>query len=122
MSAGLLQTIVGVAGGSAHSYALTSEGLVYAWGHNSYGELGNNGTASSPVPVMVYTNGALSGKKITAIASGENHALALSADGLLFTWGWNNNLQLGNGSTVDYTNVPVAVDMTGELAGKTVVA
>jgi uncharacterized repeat protein (TIGR02543 family) len=116
------KTIVGVAGGSAHSYALTSEGLVYAWGHNSYGELGNNGTASSPVPVMVYTNGALSGKKITAIASGENHALALSADGLLFTWGWNNNLQLGNGSTVDYTNVPVAVDMTGVLAGKTVVA
>jgi alpha-tubulin suppressor-like RCC1 family protein len=116
------KTIVGVAGGSAHSYALTSEGLVYAWGNNSYGELGNNGTASSPVPVMVYTNGALSGKKITAIASGENHALALSADGLLFTWGWNNNLQLGNGSTVSYTNVPVAVDMTGVLAGKTVVA
>ena len=116
------KTIVGVAGGSTHSYALTSDGLVYAWGDNAYGELGNNGSSPSLVPVLVYTNGALSGKRITAIASGENHALALSADGKLFTWGWNNNLQLGNGSAVSYANVPVAVDMTGVLAGKTVVA
>lgn len=116
------KTICAVAGGNNHSYALTADGLVYAWGANNYGQLGNNGTASSPVPVPVYTNGVLSGKRIVAIASGESHALALSADGKLFTWGWNNNLQLGNGSSVGYTNVPVAVDMTGALAGKTVVA
>jgi uncharacterized repeat protein (TIGR02543 family) len=116
------KTISAIAGGNNHSYALTSDGLVYAWGANNYGQLGNNGTASSPVPVPVYTNGVLAGKRIIAIASGESHALALSADGKLFTWGWNNNLQLGNGSAVGYTNVPVAVDMTGALAGKTVVA
>jgi uncharacterized repeat protein (TIGR02543 family) len=116
------KTIISVAGGHTHSYALTSEGLVYAWGQNSLGQLGNNGTAASLVPVLVYTNGVLSGKKITALVSGENHALVLSADGKLFTWGWNGNLQLGNGTSVPYTNVPVAVDMTGVLAGKTVVA
>ena len=116
------KTIVAVAGGVSHSYALTSDGMVYAWGDDSMGQLGNNGTSASDVPVMVYTNGVLAGKKIVAIASGQSHALALSADGMLFTWGWNNNLQLGNGSTVAYTNVPVAVNMTGVLAGETVVA
>jgi alpha-tubulin suppressor-like RCC1 family protein len=116
------KTISAVAGGNNHSYALTSEGLVYAWGANNYGQLGNQGSSNSLVPVLVYTNGVLSGKRITAIVSGENHALALSADGKLFTWGWNWQLQLGNGTSVPFTNVPVAVDMTGVLAGKTVVA
>jgi len=101
---------------------VTSDGLVYAWGDNTHGQLGNNGSSSSSVPVQVYTNGVLSGKRITAIVSGQNHALALSADGKLFTWGWNNYGQLGNGTSVAFTNVPVAVDMTGVLAGKTVVA
>jgi uncharacterized repeat protein (TIGR02543 family) len=116
------KTITAVAGGVDHSYALTSDGLVYAWGDDSLGQLGDNGTGHSDVPVMVYTNGVLSGKRITAIVSGQSHALALSADGKLFAWGWNMSLQLGNGTSVASTNVPVAVDMSGVLAGKTVVA
>ena len=118
------KTIVAVAAGRYTSYALTSEGLVYAWGRNNAGQLGDGGSPvlDSQVPVMVSTNGALSGKRIVSIIASELGAMALSADAKLFTWGWNYRGALGNGSEVTWTNVPVAVDMSGALAGKTVAA
>ena len=55
---------------------------------------------------------------MTAIAEGSQHTVALTSDGKLFAWG---NGYLGNGTTNDSTT-PVAVDMSGALAGKTVIA
>lgn len=44
---------VAIAGGGYHTCALTSTGAIRCWGHNVYGELGNDSTADSPVPVAV---------------------------------------------------------------------
>ena len=115
------KTVVAVANGYLHSLALTADGLVYAWGDNTYGELGNNSVTASKVPVAVYTAGALSSKRIVAIAAGYYYSLVLASDGTAYSWGNNGNGQLGNNSTTS-SSVPVAVTTTGVLSGKTLVA
>jgi alpha-tubulin suppressor-like RCC1 family protein len=56
--------------------ALKSDGTVWTWGHNGWGQLGNNTTTNSRVPVQVSN---LSG--ITAISSGGVFSMALKNDG-----------------------------------------
>jgi probable HAF family extracellular repeat protein len=67
-----LSGVVAIAGGGAHSLALTADGTVWAWGGNSSGQLGDGteNQRSTPMPV---TN--LSG--VAAIAAGNAHSLAI---------------------------------------------
>jgi alpha-tubulin suppressor-like RCC1 family protein len=122
-TAGVLsgRTVVAIAAGTYHSMALCSDGTLAAWGGNLFCELGNGTTTSSSVPVTVMTTGMLTGKAVVSIAAGGLHSLALCSDGTLAAWGYNIDGQLGNGSTTN-SNVPVAVNMTGALAGKSVAA
>ncbi|MBK7256230.1 MAG: T9SS type A sorting domain-containing protein [Ignavibacteriae bacterium] len=115
------KTIVALAGGTYHMLALDSDGRVYAWGYNRSGQLGDGTTVDSNVPVAVYTQGALEGERIIAIAAGWDHSLALSADGAVYAWGRNGSGQLGDGTTLG-SNVPVAVRADGALSGKFVTA
>ena len=115
------KTLLKVATGGSHSLALCSDGTLATWGLNAYGQLGNNSTSQSTVPVAVSTSGALAGKTVIALAAGNYHSLALCSDGTVVTWGFNSNGQLGNGSTTQST-VPVAVSTSGVLSGKTVIA
>jgi alpha-tubulin suppressor-like RCC1 family protein len=114
------KTVVAIAAGGYHSLALGVDGTLAAWGSDSWGQLGHGGTSSN-VPVLVDRTGVLAGKSIVAVAAGENHSLALCADGDIAAWGSNATGQLGNNSTVN-SGVPVLVDRAGVLAGKTVVA
>ena len=116
------KTVVSVAAGGYHNLALCSDGTLVAWGNNNSGQLGNNTTTNSSVPVAVTTVGtALAGKTVIAVAAGQNHSLALCSDGTTATWGNNVYGQLGNNSTTQ-SNVPAPVSTGGVLAGKTVVA
>jgi uncharacterized protein (TIGR02145 family) len=111
------KTITQISSEYQHTCALAS-GKVYCWGWNPYGQLGNNSTTDSLVPVAVDTSGVLNGKTVTQIAAGSNRTCAL-AEGQVYCWGHGSNGQLGNNSTVD-KKVPVAVDTSGVLSGKTV--
>lgn len=112
--------IVQIAAGSRHSLALDSDGKVYAWGQDYYGQLGDNRyIADQASPVQVDTSGALSGKTITKIASGAYHSLALDSNGKIFAWGDDDNGQLGNGITGTTYPIPVAIN-TGAISGKTI--
>ena len=86
-----------------HTVALKSNGTVWAWGANSNGQLGNNSTTDSHVPVQVT---GLTG--VTAVAEGNGNTVALKSDGTVWAWGANSNGQLGNNSTTD-SHVPVQV-------------
>ena len=109
-------------GGTGNDLVLQWAGTrVFDWGYNFHGELGNNSTTNSPVPVAMYTDDVLSGKTVIAVAGGHYHSLALYSDGSVAAWGDNNFGQLGNNSATD-SSVPVAVITTGVLAGKTVIA
>ncbi len=110
---------VPVAAGLYHSLALTSTGAVFAWGWNIVGQLGNGSTNGSDVPVKVRL---LSGTKVTGIAAGFAHSVALTSTGAVLAWGKNYNGNLGNGSTTDSdvpvkVNLPVATKVTAVAAG-----
>ncbi|WP_193211378.1 cadherin-like beta sandwich domain-containing protein [Luteolibacter marinus] len=111
--------IVGIAAGAYQSYAWCTDGSALAWGFNDDGELGDGTRASTSIPVAVDASGALSGRRITFIAAGQYHALALCEDGTLVSWGYNEHGQLGNQSTVA-SDTPVTISGLGGLAGKTV--
>jgi alpha-tubulin suppressor-like RCC1 family protein len=110
------KTVTQIAAGQVHTCAIAG-GQVFCWGFNS-GQLGNNSLTDSSVPVAVNTSGVLSGKTVTQIAAGDHHTCAL-AEGKIYCWGDNANGHLGNNSTTD-SLVPVAVNTSGVLSGKTV--
>jgi len=115
------QTITSVATGGNHSLALCADGTLAAWGYNGVGQLGDNSTTTRMVPTRVNTTGTLAGKTVIAIATGGSHSLALCSDGTLAAWGINDSGQLGTNTTTN-SPVPVLVDRTGVLDGKTVIA
>jgi hypothetical protein len=90
---------------------------VVTWGLNANGQLGNNSTTQSPVPVLVTTTGALAGKTVVSISSGVSHTVATCSDGTVAAWGANASGQLGNNSTTQ-SLVPVAVSATPLAAGE----
>ncbi|WP_395738878.1 RCC1 domain-containing protein [Prosthecobacter sp.] len=117
------KSVVAITTGFYHNLALCADGTLATWGINGDGQLGNNGTANSSVPVAVTTTGTpLAGKSVVSVAAGAHHNLALCSDGTIISWGYNGSGQLGNGTTTS-SKVPVAVSTAGTvLEGKTVVA
>jgi alpha-tubulin suppressor-like RCC1 family protein len=110
-------TITGISAGGNHTCAV-ADGRAFCWGYNVYGQLGNNSTTDTSVPVAVDTSGVLASNTITAISAGLWHTCAV-ADGRAYCWGSNASGELGNDSITD-SAVPVAVDASGVLAGKTI--
>jgi alpha-tubulin suppressor-like RCC1 family protein len=115
--------VIGISAGGAYdtqfSLAVCSDGRVAAWGANANGQLGDGAGENSTLPVLVDDSGVLSGKSVMAVSAGDSFALALCSDGTVATWGNNNKGQLGNNSKV-VSGVPVRVDDSGVLFGKTV--
>ena len=106
-----LSGIVAVSGGGQHSLALKSDGTVWAWGRNINGQLGNGANMNSAVPVQVGAGIAAFNTHVVAVSAGTSHSLALTDDGKVWAWGFNNNGQLGDGTTTSST-VPIQVKVS----------
>lgn len=85
-----------ISAGDAHTCALTSAGQAYCWGANNYGQLGDNTTHFSRIPVAVQQPAGVTFFQITA---GKWHTCALTAGGQSYCWGYGANGQLGYGFT-----------------------
>ena len=120
------KTLVAIASGGddnpGHTCTLDSDGKAYCWGWNSEGQLGNNSRTDSSFPVAVDTSGALSGKRLTAITVGAANTCALDTDGKAYCWGFNGWGSSAAPPSSGPSLVPVAVDTSGVLAGKTLTA
>ena len=108
---GISGVVVAVAAGYYHSVALTSDGTVWAWGRNIFGQLGDGTTTQRPAPVQVV---GISG--VTAVAAGENSTYALTSDGTAWAWGRNDEGQLGDGTRADQYSPVQVQGLSGVLA------
>jgi len=114
------KTVTALAVGYNHTCVTASDGRAYCWGYQADGQLGTGVSGNSTTPLAVDAFGVLSGKQLKQIYAGYNHTCAVSSDGLGYCWGANNYGQLGTGTSGSASLAPVAVKMTGALAGKTI--
>jgi len=102
---GLTSGVIAIQAGSRSSCALTSGGGVKCWGWNSTGELGDDSVTIrlTPVDVSGLSNG------VSAIAAGDLHACALTSDGGVKCWGYDQSGELGDNSITISRRIPVQV-------------
>ncbi|HIV03231.1 MAG TPA: S8 family serine peptidase, partial [Candidatus Aphodoplasma excrementigallinarum] len=92
---------VQVAAGNGFTAVLKSDGTIWTWGDNQYGQLGDGTNEISAVPKHV-----VGLTDIIQISAKGEYVLALKSDGTVWGWGKNTSGQLGNGTTTD-SNTPV---------------
>ena len=85
--------------GVEHTIQLRSDGTLWTTGANSSGQLGDGTTINrmAPVQVGLFSNAT----NWVAVAAGDDHTLALKADGSLWAWGNNAKGQLGDGTSAN---------------------
>ena len=108
-----LSNIVAIRAGYNYAMALDTSGSVWAWGNNTYGQLGNGTLTDSKVPVQVCapSTSAPCGTFLSNAASiggGRYHSLAVLGDGTLWGWGDNENGEVGDNSGITRA-IPVQV-------------
>jgi alpha-tubulin suppressor-like RCC1 family protein len=91
-----------VAGGGNFTSAIKTDGTLWTWGVNNNGQLGINNSDFKQTPVTTFA-GQTNWKQVSC---GENYAAAIKTDGTLWTWGRNDNGQLGINNTAN-RSVPV---------------
>ncbi len=96
-----------------HSSVITSEGRVFTWGYNGYGNLGNGNeeNQSSPIDITSTFNLLPTEVIINISTGGYAHCLAITSEGRVFTWGYNYDGQLGIGTT-DWVAHSTPIDIT----------
>ena len=103
------KNIVGVHNNTIRVIAKDSNGKLYSWGDNEYGQLGNETTENSSMPICIsdMENSPLNGKDIVDVYA-DYTMIAKDSDGKLYTWGWNRKGQLGNGTT-ENSSMPICI-------------
>ena len=96
-----LSNVVSVSIGHSFCAALTASGDIYTWGSNRYGQIGSGKSGqgvyvTSPTKVPGISN-------VVAINMGCYHSSAVTANGDLYVWGYNDFGQLGLGDETDRT-------------------
>jgi alpha-tubulin suppressor-like RCC1 family protein len=81
---------------SKHSIAIKTNGTLWAWGYNYYGQLGDGSQVdrNTPCPIGMDSNWSI-------ITANGNRSMAIKTNGLLWVWGLNDFGQLGLGDTID---------------------
>jgi alpha-tubulin suppressor-like RCC1 family protein len=113
--------VTAIAAGNSHSVALRTDGTVWTWGSNIFGQLGDGTTTNRTTPVRVCATGRTAPCSqfligVKAITAGSNHTIALRTDNTVATWGHGALGQLGDGTTTPRRTTPVRVCATGQTA------
>lgn len=97
-----------IASGNGHNLALKTDGTLWAWGANVFGQIGNGSFEDRFTPIQI-------GQGFTwkHIAAGLDFSLAIRSDGTLWVWGANYFGQLGDG-TNEHRNTPVQIGSSAD--------
>jgi alpha-tubulin suppressor-like RCC1 family protein len=95
-------------GDGGHTLALRSDGSVWAWGQNNFGQLGDGCVVNMDCADRAFPAPVPGLHDVVAVAAGRGHSLALLANGHVKAWGRNSSGQLGDGSTQS-SGTPVLV-------------
>lgn len=100
--------ITHIACGSAYSAAITSNGELYTWGRGNYGRLGHGSSEDQNTPMLVT---ALKGYTVVDVScgSGDSQTLAVTNDGVVYSWGDGDYGKLGRGGS-DGCKTPKVID------------
>ena len=93
--------------GNVCSFALKTDGSLWAWGVNNFSRLGIGNAIDSPVPVQVGSS-----TKWVKVRAGGVNAAGIQSDGSL--WIWGGSLQFGNTGPSTFSNLAVPTRMTSE--------
>ncbi|PWN67704.1 hypothetical protein C1638_003675 [Chryseobacterium oncorhynchi] len=105
-----------VSSGNRHSAGIKTDGTLWTWGNNDYGQLGVGITNAKNKPIQV---GGMNNWLKTDI--GYYHTVAIKTDGTLWTWGKNDYGQLGDGTTTNRatpTQIGTAADWVNITTGE----
>ena len=92
-----------VAVGDNHALVLKTDGTLWAFGRNSYGQLGDGTENWQKTPVKIMDN-------VVQISAQDNKSMALKADGTLWTWGENDYGSLGDGTRDEHSTPKKIMD------------
>ena len=104
-----------VSSGRTHTIALMSDGSVWVWGENTYGQLGLGDTVARDTPTLVMEVG--SGKYV---AASSDNSFVVKSDGSLYGCGRNNSNQVGAHSAVVAGGTANITTFTKVYVGNTV--
>ena len=79
-----------------HHTAIKTDGTLWVWGYNAYGQLGDNTIVPKSSPVQTIAGGT----NWKYVSGGQFHTAAIKTDGTLWTWGYDFNGQLGDNTQV----------------------
>lgn len=85
-----------IATGSSHTVGIMSDGTLWAWGANDFGQLGDGTRTARRTPVQIGT-----ANDWQSVSAGTFHTMAIKTNGTLWGWGINGNSRLGDGTTND---------------------
>ncbi|MDY0000199.1 MAG: hypothetical protein RBU30_02775 [Polyangia bacterium] len=108
----LTHAIERVTAGSGHTCATISDGRLFCWGENVFGQLGTGNTYEVRSPHILNGFGGVGEPKVRSVAAGMWHTCALDGDGRVYCWGANNYGQLGVGSSDLYSTTPLEVGLS----------
>jgi YD repeat-containing protein len=89
-----LKGVTAIVAGGNHGLALQSDGTLWAWGWNFYGQLGDGTNTDRIAPVQIGTG-------FASVAAGDSHTVAVKTDGTLWAWGYNGDGRLGDGTNTN---------------------
>lgn len=109
---GFSTSVVELDAGDQFGIARLSDNTLMSWGHNNFGQLGlASGTTTFNVPTAV---GGL--VNVEEVATGTGHVLIRLSNGDVYSWGNNNNGQLGHGDTTN-RDAPVKIATLSNIVG-----
>ncbi len=89
--------------GESYTCVLANDRLVYCWGYNTAGQLGDGTATNHPIPAPIS-----GGQTFTQVVAGLYHTCGITATAFALCWGYNTSGELGDGTTTGQW-MPVSV-------------